>query len=195
MKMRSAAPITVVKAIYIAASAALAILGTLFVFLPAEAIDALSKALGILMLVFAVARLFGYFTKDLYRLAFQYDLQFGILMMVLGMVMIVNPRQILNLTIIAMGIVTLADALFKLKIALDSKKFGISQWWLILAAAALAAVIGIFAVFSPWDNAKALAVIFGFSLIAEGLLNLTVAILTVKIVKNQYPDGVDEAGS
>lgn len=193
MRMRSVAPITLAKICYIASSVALAVLGALYILLSSDSIDALSRGLGKVMLVFGAVRLIGYFSKDLYRLAFQYDLQFGILFIVLGAVMLVHPRRLISLTIIALGIIVLADALFKFKIALDSKKFGISSWWLIIVAAALAAVIGVFAVFSPWDSIKALVVVFGFALIAEGLLNLTVAILTIKIIKNQYPDDIDSA--
>ena len=37
-----------------------------------------------------------------------------------------------------------------------------------------------------------MTILLGLSLLTEGLLNLIVALLTVKIIKNQIPDVIDE---
>ena len=43
----------------------------------------------------------------------------------------------------------------------------------------------------PLESAATMTVFLGISLFSEGVLNLCVALSTVKIVKNQYPDAVD----
>ena len=43
----------------------------------------------------------------------------------------------------------------------------------------------------PWESAQVLTALLGTALIAQGILNLVVALITVKIVKNQYPDVID----
>ena len=182
---------TIAKVGYIIMSVVFLIVGGFFVFSPSHSIETVARALGIAMIVFGTIRIVGYFSKDLYRLAFQFDLQFGIILMALGAVMLIKPRSIINLTLIALGIVILSDALFKLKIALDSKRFGIGAWWVIILIAAITALIGLVAALRPWESARALTIVFGVALAAEGLLNLIVAILTVKIIKNQYPDVID----
>ena len=92
---------------------------------------------------------------------------------------------------IAMGILILADALFKIRIAMDARRFGIGAWWLILILAFLTAVAGLLLVFRPWESANTLTVLLGISLLSEAILNLCVAVSTVKIVKHQYPDVID----
>ena len=136
-------------------------------------------------------KLIGYFSKDLYRLAFQYDLQFGILMIVLGLAVLFKPESLINLMLIALGVAIVADALFRLRIALDAKRFGITAWWLIVVVAALTALVGVIVAFRHWESSKVLIVLLGAALFAQGLLNLVVAVITVKIIKNQYPDVIE----
>ena len=144
------------------------------------------------MILFGCIKLVGYFSKDLFRLAFEYDLQFGILVIVIGLVVLLKPADVINLLFMAMGIALLADSLFKIQIALDSRKFGIEKWWGILALAILAGIIALILVFKPSESARVLTTLLGATLIAEGVLNMFVAITTVKIIKHQYPDSIED---
>lgn len=192
MKTRSVAPMRVAKIGYIVLSALICVLGVLMMVMPEQSLSSLVKIFGISMMAFGVIKLVGYFSKDLYRLAFQYDLQFGILVLVLGLIVTVKPNNALNFLCIALGISILADGLFKMQIALDSKKFGISTWWLIMLPAVCAGMVGLIMVFRPTESLRVMTILLGLSLLTEGLLNLIVALLTVKIIKNQIPDVIDE---
>lgn len=191
MKMRSIAPMKIAKIGYIVMSIVFCIIGVVFIFLPGPSMLALGRVLGSAMVVFGIVKLIGYFSKDLYRLAFQYDLQFGILMIVLGLAVLFKPESLINLMLIALGVAIVADALFRLRIALDAKRFGITAWWLIVVVAALTALVGVIVAFRPWESSKVLIVLLGAALFAQGLLNLVVAVITVKIIKNQYPDVIE----
>jgi len=177
---------------YIVMSVVLFSLGTLFIALPDISMRIIGKTLGATLIFFGCVKLVGYFSKDLFRLAFQYDLQFGILVFILGLVILLKPSEVINLLFAAMGIALLADSLFKIQIALDSRKFGIGKWWGILALAILAGIISFALVFKPSESAKYLTVLLGATLIVEGALNLFVAITTVKIIKHQYPDFIED---
>lgn len=192
MKVRSVTPMWIAKIGYIVMSIVLFSLGILFITLPDISMQIIVKMLGAAMVLFGCIKLVGYFSKDLFRLAFQYDLQFGILVIVLGLIVLMNPSDVINLLSVAMGIAVLADSLFKVQIAFDSRKFGIEKWWGILALAILTGIIALVLVFKPSESAKVLTVLFGVTVITEGILNLFVAITTVKIVKNQYPDSIED---
>ena len=192
MKTRSVAPMRVAKIGYIVLSALICVLGILMMVMPEQSLSSLVKIFGISMMAFGVIKLVGFFSKDLYRLAFQYDLQFGILVLVLGLIVTVKPNNALNFLCIALGVSILADGLFKMQIALDSKKFGISTWWLIMLLAVGAGMVGLIMVFRPTESLRVMTILLGLSLLTEGLLNLIVALLTVKIIKNQIPDVIDE---
>ncbi|SHI65840.1 HdeD family acid-resistance protein [Lutispora thermophila] len=192
MKARSITPMRIAKIGYIVMSVVLFSLGTLFIALPDISMRIIGKTLGATLIFFGCVKLVGYFSKDLFRLAFQYDLQFGILVFILGLVILLKPSEVINLLFAAMGIDLLADSLFKIQIALDSRKFGIGKWWGILALAILAGIISFALVFKPSESAKYLTVLLGATLIVEGALNLFVAITTVKIIKHQYPDFIED---
>ena len=62
---------------------------------------------------------------------------------------------------------------------------------MILALAIISGVIGVMLTIRPWESARMLTVLLGISLLSDGVLNLCVAISTVKIIKNQYPDVIE----
>lgn len=59
---------------YIIISAVLCVLGAVLIAFPDFSVSLLGVICGITMIVFGIVKLTGYFSKDLYRLAFQYDL-------------------------------------------------------------------------------------------------------------------------
>lgn len=191
MKMRSVIPMRIAKAGYIIMSILLCTAGVLFIAMPKISASVIGICIGIAMLVFGVVKLVGYFSKDLFRLAFQYDLEFGILMMVLGTVFLFHPKNLMMFLCIAVGIAILLDGLFKIQIAIDSRQFGIRHWWLILAIAIVTGVTGAVLIFDSVAGAEVLTVMLGISLLAEGILNLYTVISTVLIVRNQMPDVVE----
>ena len=83
MKMRSVAPMKIAKIGYIVVSVLFCIAGILFIALPEISTKIVGIEIGIAAIVFGIVKLIGYYSKDLYRLAFQFDLEFGILMVVL----------------------------------------------------------------------------------------------------------------
>lgn len=181
----------VAKIGYIVMSVVFCAVGLMFIIRSDVSAAFLGYLLGISMVVFGAIKIVGYFSKDLFRLAFQYDLEFGVILIVLGVIVLAKPLDVLNFVFIATGIATLADSLFRIRIAMDAKRFGIESWWMILAIAVATGAIGIILIVRPWESAGVLTVLLGISLLAEGLLNLCVAISTVKIVKNQYPDVIE----
>ena len=181
----------VAKIGYVIMSVVFCVVGILFMVWSDVSTVALGYALGGAMIVFGIIKMVGYFSKDLFRLAFQYDLELGIVLTVLGIIVLAKPFDVMNFIFIAMGIAILTDSLFKARIAYDAKRFGITVWWMILALAIVSGVIGVMLIVRPWESAKMLTTLLGISLLSDGVLNLCVAISTVKIIKNQYPDVIE----
>lgn len=186
--MRSVASMKVAKIGYIVLSIALCSFGILLIANPEISISAFGLFTGACLIIFGAVKIVGYFSKDLYRLAFQYDLAFGIMMIALGIMVILEPDNVIETICIALGIAFLMDGLLKIQIAIDAKKFGIHPWWLIFAMAIMAVVIGILLVFRTAESARTLMILLGTSLLADGILNLITVLTTVKIIRNQYPD-------
>lgn len=191
MKMRSVTPMRIAKIGYIVMSVMFCIAGALFIALPDISITIIGISMGITMIVFGIVKLVGYFSRDLFRLAFQFDLELGILLLVLGVMVLIRPDDLMTFICIALGISILTDGLFKVQIALDSKRFGIKSWWVILALAVVAGTIGVFLIFRSAKSAQFLTVLLGVSILAEGILNLYTVISTVLIIMHQQPDAIE----
>jgi len=191
MKMRSVAPMRLAKYGCMAASAFLCVLGVLFILQPELSSSILMTLLGAGMAGFGITKIIGYFSKDLFRLAFQYDLETGILLLLLGSTVLIYPTDAKSFLVTALGILTVMDSLFKLRISQDARAFGIPQWRAVRVVSILTGIVGLSLMLHPWHGTRVLTVLLGLALIAEGCLNLFVLISMVRISKNQYPDIID----
>ena len=189
--VRSIRSIQTAKVGYLVISAALCILGVLLIVYPTISAKVLCYILGGVLTVYGIIKMVGYFSKDLYRLAFQYDLASGALITALGVIMLVIPDGVISVTHTVIGILIFADGLFKIQIAIDAKRFGVSRWWLIAAAAILTGVVGLLLILHPFAGAAAAMILMGVGLLAEGILNLSVVLCAVKIVRHQKPDVIE----
>ena len=135
METRSVTPMRAAKTGYVVMSIVFCVVGVLFIALPARSAVMIGRVLGAAMAAFGAVKLVGYFSRDLYRLAFQYDLEFGILLIALGVIVLLRTNGVMDFICIAAGVSILADGLFKIQIAIDARRFGIRDWWLILVPA------------------------------------------------------------
>ncbi len=189
--MRSVGPMKAAKTGYIVMSLLFCVLGAVLLLHPGVSVRVIGRLLGIGMLIFGAIKLTGYLSRDLFRLAFQYDLAFGVLLMALGIITLAHPSETISFLCLMYGILVLSDGLFKVQIALDGRSFGIERWWMILLAAVATGVLGVLLVLRPGEGAEALTMLLGASLLVDGVLNLIVALLTVKIIRHQKPDVIE----
>lgn len=189
--MRSANWIKTAKIGCIVISCALCLLGVGMIAFPDFSASVLSIVCGVLMLLFGAARLIGYFSKDLYRLAFQFDLTSGVLAIVLGIELLARPGSLMTFLCVAIGFFILTDGLFKAQIALQSKRFGITSWWLTMIFAVLSTICGFLLMLHPGEGSRLLTILIGVTLLSEGLLSLCTMLTAVKIIKNQQPDVIE----
>ena len=176
---------------YIVMSILFMILGICLIIWPDCSMAVFFTAVGIMLIAYGCIKIIGYFSRDFYCLAFQFDLAFGVLMAAVGVIIIVRRNLVVNLIFGIFGVLILADALFKIQMSIDAKKFGLSLWWRILLMAILTGVLGVLLLIRPFEAAEVMMILVGVSVLFEGILNLCVVIYTVKIIKNQRQDIID----
>ncbi len=189
--MRSVAPMKTAKIGYIVISLGLCVLGILLITAPIFSKALLGSCCGILFLLFGAVKLVGYFSKDLYRLAFQHDLTLGILLLILGGVILVRPESLMLFICITFGIFMVIDGLLKIQVAGQSRTFGIGKWWLIFASAAVTEALGLVLLLRPGEGTDLLMILLGIGMLSEGILNLSTVITAVKIIRHQWPDMIE----
>ena len=189
--MRSTKIIRAAKIGYIILSAIFCGLGILLMADPRMSVALIGDIVGIVLVAFGIIKLVGYFSKDLYRLAFQFDLAFGLLLIAMGLVLLIKPEGAMDILCVILGIEIIADGLFKVQTSLDARRFGLNTWWLILSLAIIAGAIGAVLIFYPSESVRALTWVLGLSLLVEGVLNLCVALCAIKIIEHQRPDTIE----
>lgn len=168
---------------YIACSVLYCLLGAALIAFPGISAQVLCMAAGGISVVCGLAKIAGYFSNDLYNLAFQFDLALGIFVLALGVLLLIHPQGVLAVFPTVIGLFILVDGAFKLQTSLDARRFGLCNWWLILCGALLCTACGLLLVICPFGSAQALMILIGISLLIDGAQNLFNALYTVKIIK------------
>lgn len=174
---------------YITISAIMILLGVLLICYPQLSLLTVCTVIGVMVTVFGVVKLIGYFSKDLFRLAFQFDFALGIFALISGVLMLLHPAGIMQIVPVLIGMTVLIDGSFKLQTALDAKRFGLRSWWGILLLAILTCAGGLFLMLNPFDGAAALMILLGATLIIDGVQNVLVVACTVRASRQDHTDG------
>ncbi len=179
---------------YIAIALIVCALGVGLIIKPDWPADSLIRLLGVVFIADGIIKMIGYFSKDFYCLAFQYDFAFGILMVALGLLILIRGEGYSRLLCAVLGLVILMDALLRIQMSLDAKKFGLNLWWRILLVAVLTGVFGMILVIDPYNGSGATLRLTGMAVLLEGILNLCVAVYTVKILDRFSSQPEEESG-
>ena len=174
-----------VKIIYSVFSVCLIILGIVLLIKPNMTAEIFCRICGVLLFLFGIVKLFGYFSRDLLQLAFQFDFAMGIISCLMGLTMIFWSEQLMEVLVIGIGLFMLMDALLRIQTALDAKKIGVQLWWMILLIALLTAVIGALLFFRPYNGIEAAAFLIGLNLAIDGVLNFYVVQSTVSTIRRK----------
>ena len=168
---------------YLMISVVFYIIGAAYIVLPEVSPMKLCIISGIVLIAYGVIRIIGYFSKDLYCLAFQYDLACGLFLIVFGTVILVRSQQIIPHLSIGLGALILLDSLLSIQMSRDAKQFGLETWYVILAAAIVAGVFGGVVIIGPFHTALGKHIAAGCALLAQGFKSQCVVHLTVKTVR------------
>lgn len=179
-----------VKTAFLVASIALMLCGVCLLVWPHFSAYALCMALGVLSVVHGVIRLAGYFSNDLYRLAFQFDLAVGVLSILVGVLLILHPDNVLAFLPVVIGLFVLVDSVLRLQTAIDARHFGMGKWWVILLMAVAGAALGVLLLLRPVAGGEALTRLMGLSLLMHGGEDLLACVYTVRVPRRSSPDGI-----
>lgn len=186
--MKSVKYVKAAKYGYIAISLLLCAIGIILIAVPEISNNMICHLLGAVIITFGIVRVIGYCSRDLYQLAFQFDLAFGLLLIILGIVMLVKKCETVQLLNIVFGILILTDSLFKIQISIDAKSFGLKKWYLILIFGIVCGIYGMLLIINPIVNVQTKLLSLGLALIFEGCMNLEIGISAIKIADYQNFD-------
>lgn len=179
------------KNVYVVMTIFCIIGGAILLVWPGLGLDVLCKVCGVFFMIYGLAKISSYFTKDLFQLAFQFDFGLGIVSMILGALMIFRTAHIVKLLGFCIGIFMVVDAALKIQTAFEAKKFGIERWKWILITAIASGIVGAMLLFSPMKATKLIVRMVGLGICLDGIMNLVVVSNTVKTIRNTKKDIID----
>ena len=178
------------KAGYIVSAVAFIALGLILTIWPEMSMITISYAAGAIVLASGIVRIAGYFSKDLYSLAFQFDLALGIFTVLIGIVFLLHPQWLISAIPFFVGIFVLVNGLFTFQTSLDSKRFGMKYWWVMLIFSVLSSALGIVLIIDPFTGAGVLTILIGVTMMCTGIEKLSLALYTI-VIKKKNKHGSD----
>ena len=140
---------------------------------------------GVASIVIGATGVYGYFSNDMYRLAFQSDFALGIFNVIFGILLIINPTRLSILLPTAISILTLLDGGNKAQVAIEGQRFGISKWYLVVASAVLEIAAGVVLMILTYHGlADASRILMGIAMGVVGVTNFWTTMYTVRIREN-----------
>ncbi len=140
---------------------------------------------GVASIIIGATGIYGYFSNDMYRLAFQLDFALGIFNVIFGILLIINPVQLSVLLPTAVSILTILEGGNKSQMALEGKQFGINKWYLVLISAILEIAAGIVLIILAYHGLD-VRVWMGVAMGLVGVTNFWTTMYTVRVRKNTH---------
>lgn len=185
-----------IKWSYVVLSAMFLLLGIYLVVNPETSLVMICRILGAAMAVFGVMKIVLYFIHEVEGVAIRFDFAVGLFCIILGALMLWRAPALTDILSVMIGLLVLVDSVFKLQVAVDSRRMGAHSWWVTLVCTVVCLVLGILLVFNPFDGKQVLTIMMGVSLIVDGVQNLCTVVyaaIFVKDVKAAVHDFVDGA--
>ena len=134
---------------------------------------------GTLLIVYGVIKIIGYFSEDLFCLAFRYDLAFGLLLIAIGMIAFIKCTEAAAALAPGFGWIALLDSFFKIQMAEEAKKFGLGRWQRISTIAGVTGALGISLILN-FSKPELTRILVSLALMSEGIMNRCIIKYTVK---------------
>ena len=156
-----------------------AILGIILIARPEGTIKAISYILGAMFMMVGIYKIIDYFkTKGKYDF-FNYDLAFGIIAIIIGIVTIVYIKTIGTIFRIIIGVWIIYSAIMRLNLAFKLKTMGSRAWISSLVIALIMLVCGLYILFTS----SAIVVTIGTIILIYSILDIIESIIFLINIK------------
>ena len=159
--------------------------GMFFIIIPSAPLEWMRWFFSGACILMGFASVFGYFSNDLYRLAFQNGFAAGTFCFILGILIFISPVNFESTLPYVVGIYVILDGMMKLQTAIDARTFGMHKWLILLITASVVGVLGIITVFFAADSAH-IKLIAGIALAADGAENMWDTMYTVRVKTRKH---------
>ncbi|MCI7812630.1 MAG: DUF308 domain-containing protein [Lachnospiraceae bacterium] len=171
------------KKSYCLTSVVFVVCGIVLLAWPDISMTTFCYALGVMGIIYGVAHIVIYLTKDHMVSIMEMDLVTGIVTTAFGVFVLVNDKIFISILPFAIGVILMLEAVIKLQNSLDLKKLEFKKWWIVLILAMVFMGIGLLLVCNPFKETTILIYVIGGSLLGDGLVDLWTMFLLTRLLK------------
>lgn len=157
----------------------------LFLFIKPDAtISLISYTIGGVILTSGIFSAYKYFTAESLGNTINFDLVFGVLLIIAGLFLIIKPTALASLFPIILGIWIIINSVTKFQYALVLKKVKNEDWVGAALISGLMFIWGVVLLFNPFKSALAITQIIGIFIIVYAVLDIINNFIIKKNVNN-----------
>ena len=174
----------------------LAILGILLVFESELTIVSISYVIGAILVAIGALAIINYINDMKKNVKNELDIVYGIGMVILGIIVISNPKGLASIIPFILGIIMIITSATKLQISLDIMRKNEGKMTTSAILLLMTCICGVVLIFNPFSGAKLLAKIIGIIILIYSILDIVSTFKIQKIIKKRNKkekDAVSEA--
>lgn len=182
-----------IKADVILSAVLCIVLGIILFLYTEQATSLFCKLLAVVLIIMGAAHLITYFTD---RVGNNLRLIGGIIVLLLGLWIFINPRIIINLIPAVIGAILFLHGVEDLRLAMEAKNDSSSGWISCLVLAIVNLVIGVLLIVKAFEAAQIAFKLIGIALVYDGISDLWIVSRAAKAAKDaeQEINAIDTEG-
>lgn len=171
---------SLVKSSYITSSI-LILLGLVLVVKSEETLKVISYLVGGGLITLGIVAFIKFFKNSEKNIPDNFDIIYGIVTIVFGIFIIINPKLVASIIPFVLGAWILFKSAFKVAYGFELKGKNNPIWKTTLITSGISALVGIIILFNPFKTASIVFMLIGIALIAYGIMDI---ISTYQLKKN-----------
>lgn len=156
------------------------ILGAIVIWKPEETIKVISYVLGIIFITIGILKIINYFlTKEKYDF-YNYDLIYGLMTCVLGIVTMVYSSTISSILRIIIGIWIVYSSFIRMNLSLELRSIKVKIWIYSLILAIVMLICGLFVIM----NSGTIITTIGIMMVVYSIIDIVENVIFMRNVKD-----------
>jgi uncharacterized membrane protein HdeD (DUF308 family) len=172
-----------IKQVLVFFSVVTLLVGLCLVIWPTISATTLCTLLGVVLTLVGIARIACYLHRGIYQPIYRYSLPCGLVDTLIGVLLLLHPYDATALFPLLIGVLMVADGIFKLSLSIEYCHRKIGGWWKSMLLALLGIVLGFLLLLHPFESAAVIMTLVGVALIADSVQNLYVILRTAARVQ------------
>lgn len=159
--------------------------GLILFFNPEVTISSISYILGGILIIIGFINFLKYvLNNDKVIKSFDFNLVYGIVGMIAGVVLVLNPTAIATIIPLIIGVIVVVSSAIKINYALLLKQMNNIKWKPAFIVSLLSLICGIVLILNPFKGAVVITKAIGLLIITYAILEIIEFIILLKSLKN-----------